>query len=249
MLDFILLHAEHGLRYSEIPIISGLIMSMIHVISGPDHLAAVTPLTIDSKKKSWSIGFSWGVGHTIGMLLIGIFFILLKEKIDVEIISEHGEKIVGFLLIAIGIWAFAKVRKKHGGKHKHIHPHVHKDEVHIHAHTHSTEQIHSHPHKRNHKQNLLGALGIGIIHGVAGVSHLIAILPTLALPSRIDSVLYLSGFGAGTILAMVAYALTLGIITQKTDEMNNRKLSVFLRIFGGSAAIIVGIIWIVISLS
>ena len=76
MLDFILLHAEHGLRYSEIPILSGLIMSMIHVISGPDHLAAVTPLTIDSKKKSWSIGFSWGIGHTIGMLLIGVIFIL-----------------------------------------------------------------------------------------------------------------------------------------------------------------------------
>ena len=96
---------------------------------------------------------------------------------------------------------------------------------------------------------MIGALGIGIIHGVAGVSHLIAILPTLALPSKIDSVLYLSGFGVGTILAMVAYALTLGIITQKTDERNNRKLSVFLRIFGGSAAVIVGVIWIIISMT
>ncbi|MCF6365203.1 MAG: sulfite exporter TauE/SafE family protein [Bacteroidales bacterium] len=247
MLNFILLHGSTGLSYSEIPILAGLVMSMIHVISGPDHLAAVTPLTIDSKKKSWSIGFSWGIGHTLGMLIIGIIFILLKEQINIEAISEHGEKFVGFLLIAIGIFAFLRIKKKHGSKHKHSHPHTHDNEVHIHSHKHGEEEKHTHKHKRNHRQNVLSALGIGIIHGVAGVSHLIAILPTLALPSKIDSVMYLSGFGAGTILAMVAYSVTLGIITQKTDEKNNKKLSIFLRIFGGSAAVIVGIIWIIIA--
>ncbi len=249
MLDFIILHANHGLSYSDIPIVSGLIMSIIHVISGPDHLAAVTPLSIDSKKKSWSIGLSWGIGHTMGMLIIGVIFIILKEQIDVELISAHGEKLVGFLLIAIGVYAFFKLKKGHGNKHKHAHPHVHDGEVHIHAHNHSEEQKHAHIHKRNHKQNIFSALGIGIFHGVAGVSHLIAILPTLALPTKTGSVLYLSGFGVGTILAMVAYSVTLGIITQKTDEKNNRKLSVFLRIFGGSAAIIVGLVWIVMSFS
>lgn len=247
MLNFILLHAGTVLTYSEIPILAGLIMSMIHVISGPDHLAAVTPLTIDSKKKSWSIGFSWGIGHTLGMLIIGIIFILLKEQINIEIISEHGEKFVGFLLIAIGVYALLKIKNKHGGKHKHSHPHIHENEIHIHAHKHEEEEKHSHKHIRNHRQNILSALGIGIIHGVAGVSHLIAILPTLALPSKTDSVMYLSGFGAGTILAMVAYSVTLGIITQKTDEKNNKKLSIFLRIFGGSAAIIVGAVWIVLA--
>jgi len=119
--------------------------------------------------------------------------------------------------------------------------------VHIHSHKHGDEEKHSHKHKKNHRQNIFSALGIGIFHGVAGVSHLIAILPTLALPSKIDSIMYLSGFGTGTILAMVAYSVTLGLITQKTDNKNNKKLSVFLRIFGGSAAIIVGIVWIVIA--
>jgi hypothetical protein len=52
MLDFILLHGSHGshlLSYSKRPIILGLIMSMLHVISVPDHLTAFTPLTIESK--------------------------------------------------------------------------------------------------------------------------------------------------------------------------------------------------------
>jgi ABC-type nickel/cobalt efflux system permease component RcnA len=249
MLDFILLHGNHGLQYSDIPLISGLILSMIHVISGPDHLAAVTPLTIESKKKSWSIGLSWGIGHTLGMLIIGVLFILLKEFIDIEVISAHGEKIVGVLLIGIGIWAFYKVREGHAGKHKHVHPHEHDGEVHIHSHKHGEKENHTHKHKRHHRQNLFSALGIGVIHGVAGVSHLIAILPTLALPTRTDSVMYLSGFGFGTIMAMVAYAFTIGIISQKSHDAGNRKLSVFLKIFGGSAAIVVGFIWIYISFS
>jgi len=59
-MNLIILNASQTLNYTDIPILAGLIMSMIHVISGPDHLAAVTPLSIDSKKKSWSIGFSWG---------------------------------------------------------------------------------------------------------------------------------------------------------------------------------------------
>ena len=115
----IFLHADHShaLQYSEIPLISGLIMSILHVISGPDHLAAVTPLAIDSKKRSWAIGLSWGIGHTLGMLIIGVIFILLKDQINVDLISEHGEKIVGFLLIAIGVWALLKVKNTHGSKH------------------------------------------------------------------------------------------------------------------------------------
>ena len=243
MIDFILLHANHGLSYSEIPIISGLIMSMLHVISGPDHLAAVTPLTIESKKKSWSIGFSWGIGHTVGMLIIGVIFIIFKDMINVELISKHGEKIVGFLLIAIGVWAFIKIRKTHGGKHKHIHPHTHEGEVHIHTHKHVGEGKHTHKHSKTHRQNVFSALGIGVIHGIAGVSHLIAILPTLALPTVTDSILYLSGFAFGTITAMIAYAITLGMISQKAEQTKSGKVSMFLRIFRGSAALVVGILW------
>ncbi|MBK6962966.1 MAG: hypothetical protein IPH20_03270 [Bacteroidales bacterium] len=59
--------------------LTGFIASIAHVVTGPDHLAAVTPLAIDSRKKSWIIGFSWGLGHTTGMLLIGLLFVLFKK--------------------------------------------------------------------------------------------------------------------------------------------------------------------------
>lgn len=52
------------------PLIAGLIASILHVITGPDHLAAVTPFAIESKKESLenriSMGnraFNWNAGY------------------------------------------------------------------------------------------------------------------------------------------------------------------------------------------
>ena len=79
--------------------LTGLAASSLHVISGPDHLAAVTPLAIENRKKSWLVGFSWGLGHTLGVFIIGILFILFKDFIPVEALSTYSEQIVGILLI------------------------------------------------------------------------------------------------------------------------------------------------------
>lgn len=229
-------------------LLTGIIAAIVHVVSGPDHLAAVTPLAIESKRKSWSIGLSWGIGHTFGMLLIGMLFILFKDFVNVDLISKYGEIVVGFLLIGIGAWAIAKIYIKHGALfHKHVHPHVHDDEVHIHFHSHENEEIHTHTHKKTHNQNCITAISIGILHGVAGVSHLFAVLPTIAFPSKYESTFYLTGFGFGTISAMILFAMILGIIGQKTSENKQQKFYNYLRLSGGSVAIIVGVLWIVFS--
>jgi ABC-type nickel/cobalt efflux system permease component RcnA len=230
-------------------LITGIIAAMVHVVSGPDHLAAVTPLAIESKKKSWSIGFSWGLGHTFGMLIIGILFILFKQYVNVDLISTYGEIIVGFLLIAIGLWAIAKIYIKHGRLNfHHVHPHIHDDEIHIHAHSHQKEENHTHNHNDKNRQNIFVAFGIGILHGIAGVSSLIAILPTLAFPSKIDSILYLIGFGGGTIFSMVAFSTILGILGQKSSENQKQSYYKYMRFIGGIVAITVGCFWIVFSL-
>jgi sulfite exporter TauE/SafE len=230
-------------------LLTGIIAAIVHVVSGPDHLAAVTPLAIESKRKSWSIGLSWGIGHTFGMLLIGVLFILFKGFINVDLISKYGEIFVGFLLIGIGAWAIAKIYIKHSSLfHHHSHPHIHDNEVHIHFHSHETEEIHKHEHKKTHNQNCLTAVSIGILHGFAGVSHLFAILPTIAFPSKYESSIYLTGFGFGTISAMIIFAIILGILGQKTSENKQQKFYTYLRLIGGATAIIVGVLWIVFSI-
>lgn len=225
----------------------GLYASALHVLAGPDHLAAVTPLAIENKKKSWSVGLFWGIGHVAGMLLIGLLFLTFKEFIPVETISTYSEQIVGVVLIAIGVWAIFKAISRQKAKPKHAHPHYHSEpepHMHIHKHEHTDEYIHTHKHRKLIKQNNLSSLLIGTLHGFAGVSHFILLLPTLALPSVFDSVLYLSGFGIGTILAMVIYAFTIGLITYKSTENNKETIFKFFRLAGGIIAIVIGIFWI-----
>ena len=75
------------------PIFTGLIAAMLHVIMGPDHLAAVAPFAIESKRKAWKVGLSWGLGHLFGMGLIGRLFVFFKELIPLEAISAYREQL------------------------------------------------------------------------------------------------------------------------------------------------------------
>lgn len=239
-----------------INLITGLVAATAHVLSGPDHLAAVTPLAIESKNRSWRIGLAWGIGHTLGILLIGIMFLLFRDLIPVKKISAHSEQIVGVMLILIGLWAILKagftIRSA-----RHAHPHIHQTDegefIHIHEHAHDTGHSHSKPeahthlHRKQHRQNVRASLGIGIFHGLAGVSHIFAILPTLALPSRFDAAMYLTGFGLGTIAAMIVFSTLLGFVSLKTSASGRANAFKWLRLSGGSVAIIIGVWWIISS--
>lgn len=203
-------------------ILTGFIASVAHVVTGPDHLAAVTPLAIDSRKKSWMIGLSWGIGHTVGMLLIGLLFILFKQFLPLEAISKHSETVIGLLLIGIGCWAILRtyLRHSHGNRpHSHFHtfPFLY---AHIHRHSHGGRGDHllEHPdgHEHEHtgmvRQNAFTSFFIGVVHGFAGFSHLFALLPSLALPTLMASILYISAFAAGTISTMILFASILGLV-------------------------------------
>jgi len=230
-----------------IGLLTGFIASTAHVITGPDHLAAVTPLAIDSHKKSWIIGLSWGIGHTAGILMIGSLFILFKEFLPVEKIAAHSEILVGILLVVIGLWAILKIFRKHIPR-QHVHPHVHmqpKFFIHIHRHSHQDHGDHVHTHKKDYRQNAGIAMGIGIVHGVSGFSHLLAVLPALALPSKVAAIFYLAGFAIGTILTMILVALILGTIAYKSSLQKKSRFLFGFSLSGGILAITIGIFWII----
>jgi len=72
-------------------------------------------------------------------------------------------------------------------------------------------------------------------------------LPALALPSQTDAILYLTGFAIGTLAVMAIYAWSLGTVSQKAKNLNKTKFLYGFRLFGGFAAIIVGIVWIILA--
>src|SRR4051812_24176874 len=109
-----------------ISVIAGLLAGSLHVFSGPDHLAAIAPLAINVRRRAWITGLRWGVGHSAGVLVVGILSLLLRDLLPLESISNWSERIVGVLLIAIGFWGIRKTMQIHA------HEHEHQGERHVH---------------------------------------------------------------------------------------------------------------------
>ncbi len=230
------------------PVLFGIIAAFAHVLSGPDHLAAVGPLALTKKIRPWLIGMAWGLGHLIGMLLIGMLFFFFKELIPVDFISDNSERIVGLLLVVIGVWAIYRMIQ-YNKTTKHAHVHTHEDEsgnvfVHTHDHDHDSVNVHKHTHEKVLKQTYLAALGIGILHGLAGVSHIVHLLPTLAFETRMESVEYLVGFGIGTVLAMMVFSIIIGLMGQMATQKKKDNIFIAINGLAGLAAIVVGFYWL-----
>jgi ABC-type nickel/cobalt efflux system permease component RcnA len=233
---------------TNLPIIAGTLASMLHVVSGPDHLAAVTPLAIDSKKKAWKIGLFWGIGHLLGMLIIGVLFLIFKDVIPVESISEYSEQMVAVVLIGIGLWAIYRIFKK---KKKQVYPHLHEeDDTYVHIHEVDQKTVHQHRHNstKTVKQDIWSSLGIGFLHGLAGVAHFLLLLPVLGFESQFEAVQYIIGFGIGTVLAMSAYALILGKVSSFSKSQPNDNFFKGVRFAGGLFALVIGFYWLYLSL-
>jgi len=226
------------------PLFAGIIAAMLHVISGPDHLAAVTPFAIESKKKAWKVGLFWGIGHLLGMLSIGVLFLLFKDLIPVEKISIHSEKFVGLILITLGLWIFLKIFKEEK-RHRHMHVHSQNNPIiHKHPHIHVFEEKHNHKHPHL-KQGLIASISVGFVHGLAGVAHFLLFLPVIGFVSKIDSTKYIVGFGIGTLIAMISFAFVIGNISTFSKQEHNETFFKGIRLASGLFAFVIGIYWFI----
>ena len=94
-------------------VLTGLAAGFLHVLAGPDHLAAVAPLAVSTERAAWRSGLVWGVGHTAGVLLVGVLLLTFRELLPLEALSAWSERAVGAALIAIGAWGLWHVRRPH----------------------------------------------------------------------------------------------------------------------------------------
>jgi hypothetical protein len=131
----------------------------------------------------------------------------LRDLIPVDLISSWGERFVGIMLFGIGFWALRNALKKR----IHSHEHEHNGEKHVHIHVHD-QTVHHVPEAHSHTH---AAFGIGALHGLAGSSHFLGVLPMLALPTRTEAVAYLVAFAVGTVAAMAAFSWGIGFVAMK----------------------------------
>jgi ABC-type nickel/cobalt efflux system permease component RcnA len=83
-------------------IVTGLSLGLIHVMAGPDHLSALAALAVGTSYKAFMLGFRWGIGHSTGLIVVAIIFILLKGDLDLRKLGRYCDLLVGLFMICLG---------------------------------------------------------------------------------------------------------------------------------------------------
>ena len=180
-------------------VLTGALAGLLHVLAGPDHLAAVGPLALEGRRRGWVAGWTWGIGHASGVVVVAALAVLLRDLLPpIEMISAWSERIVGVALIGVGFWALGRSGRIRPA------PHVHGATAHDHLY------VQAGPGWIRRIGHAHASFCLGVLHGVAGSSHFVGVLPALALPSRVAAMTYIAAFGAGTVAAMTGFAAAAG---------------------------------------
>ncbi len=211
---------------------TGLIAGSLHVISGPDHLAALAPIALSDRTRAMRVGATWGLGHGLGVCALGGLGLALRQVVDVEIMSQWSELVVGLTLIGIGTWALHRSTRME----VHAHSHTHDGHAHVHLHVHVDEPDHGAD--QAHSVHSHAALGVGFLHGAAGTGHLFGVVPALALPAP-DAAVYILAYLVSAVGSMALFGGLLGQFAARSTTGWMRRLVWA----SGLAAILIGLVW------
>eukprot|EP00667_Euglena_gracilis_P012896 EG_transcript_13268 len=211
---------------------SGLTMGLLHVVTGADHLAALASLSVGQSWRSFSLGVRWGLGHSVGLLLCTVVFMYLGEA-TVCRFGEFNDYVVGAVMILLGVFQctrnFCLPRQR---RWQTLEADVEEadDEMMQPAEGLGLEEPHRHEvtpdadsyRREQDKQACCGfrvtgllALGVGIVHGIAGPGGVLGVLPAVALGVTLPAWVYLFSFFFASTLTMGLFAACYGELTSK----------------------------------
>ncbi len=219
-------------------VLLGFMLGMRHA-TDPDHVIAVTAILTRERRlgAATRIGFVWGLGHTVTVLLVGAAIIVFKLKVPVRL-GLAMEFAVAIALILLGLGAAGRLVREVAARlhlisrdklkpltvHSHAHSHATYPHPYIHAHPHAHSMMHAaaqeaplHEHRLpadaapalTRGRSLLKSFSVGLVHGLAG-SAAIALLVLTAIPEPMWATVYLAVFCAGVIAGMMLITTAIG---------------------------------------
>ena len=214
---------------SKYAIPMGLSAGIFHVISGADHLVAMAPSSITSPRSALKNGLSWGLGHSSGIIILSILAIFVRDIIPLERFSSFAEFLVGISLLVIGVFAIRNSRKY--GIHSHHHEH-----------NNGISHKHFHYHQKNniHNKNSHALTGLGLLHGIAGGSHLVPLIFVVTIPDLQGAIFYLFSYLLGSLVIMSFFTYLISIWTLNIGKNQIKRLIAF----AGGISFSVGLFWI-----
>jgi len=91
---------------------TGVTLGVVHVLSGPDHLSALAALSANvSCMAAFYLGIRWGIGHSLGILLVATILIALtlqtaEGKLGLPPnVTTFFQALVGVIMILLGLYA------------------------------------------------------------------------------------------------------------------------------------------------
>ncbi|KAL3806419.1 hypothetical protein ACHAXA_002665 [Cyclostephanos tholiformis] len=105
---------------------TGILMGIIHVITGPDHLSALATLCgtniqragrREATRVNFCLGVRWGLGHSVGLLFVGGILIAVEEGSDKEwivinpVMSMILQGFVGLFMLALGTYGIVRANR------------------------------------------------------------------------------------------------------------------------------------------
>ncbi len=199
-----------------------------------DHIVAVSNILRKSKsfKSSMDIGFSWAVGHMATATIITVLLYIFRESVIKSIVIKsifgHFEKVVGIMLIIMGLLSLKDFFPFH------FHRHRHGNIIHSHLHLHSKNEPGRHGHKH--------IFGIGIIHGLASNDELLVLFTASLGAGSLGLILLGIGiFSIGVVLGMLLFSF---VFTYPLIKLHSEKIYKIFSLATGFAGIAYGALMI-----
>lgn len=195
-----------------LPLGTALLLGFIHALE-IDHMMAVTAFV--SRKPTLATAFRFGLRWGIGHSL-AVFVagaILLATGLRWAAGMEAVlEGAVGVALVGVGIWSLRTARN-----------------------------LHRH-HPGEHRSHARAVASLGVMHGLAGTTAVVALLPVTLLPSGLG-LAYLVCFGVGVTSGMAAFALVAAAAMQRVAAGAPAAVERIAR-WAGAGSIVVGLWWL-----
>tara|TARA_B100000989_G_scaffold131940_1_gene97899 strand:+ start:193 stop:864 length:672 start_codon:yes stop_codon:yes gene_type:complete len=210
-------------------VLTGVVAGFVHVLGGADHLIAMAPAVINNPQKALKNSFSWGLGHSSGVLFLAFLGIFIKDIAPLNKFSNFAEFLVGISLLVVGVFAMKNFIQFS----MHSHSHKHNNGIaHRHFHLHFREQ-------KNNTKHSHALTGLGLLHGIAGGTHFLAVLPALALPLT-SACFYLISYLIGSLISMILFSCLISFTTINASQKFIKRL-----IAGaGGLSFSLGLFWI-----
>lgn len=186
---------------------AGAVLGARHALE-TDHVAAIATLVEGDEDRTGLVGASWGVGHSVPIVVLGLLFVALGIRLP-ERVTGMFEAVVGVVLVLLGarmLWRLVT------------------DGVGVETHEHGTDGAEADEHDHEpHTHLRLGGLSVGsghghvdpesflvgVVHGFAGSGVLVVAL-VASTPSVGAALWFLAGFSALSIATMAAVSSVWG---------------------------------------